>query len=106
MLGRLEATLHHFIAEVAFLIGPNHWGKGYAHEALSWMHSEIHDAYGIDSFWATTVPGNIRCQSLLHRSGYVTVHARAPLLYSYEAGDLVFNLCDAALYLKPSKCTG
>lgn len=96
VLGRLEATLHDSIAEVAFLFGPRHWGKGFAQEALSWLHAEIMRTRGITSFWATTVPGNTRCQSLLLRSGYQQVRAGAPVLYSLEAGDLVFHLRSAA----------
>ncbi len=96
MLGRLEATLHHSIAEVAFLFSPTCWGRGFAHEALAWMHNHIQQLYGIASFWATTVPENTRCQSLLCRSGYTQVRAGVPVLYSYEAGDLVFHLGGAA----------
>jgi len=92
MLGRLEATLHHSIAEVAFLFSPKHWGKGIASEALGWLHREVQDAYGITSFWVTTTPANARCQSLLLRAGYKQVNAGAPVLYSFEEGDLVFHL--------------
>jgi RimJ/RimL family protein N-acetyltransferase len=96
VLGRLEATLHDSIAEVAFLFIPRHWGKGFAHESLSWLHAEVKRTYGITSFWATTVPANTRCQSLLLRSGYQRVATGAPVLYSFETGDLVFHLRDAA----------
>src|SRR5690349_10313093 len=30
LLGRLEATVHDGLAEVAFLFGPRHWGRGAA----------------------------------------------------------------------------
>jgi RimJ/RimL family protein N-acetyltransferase len=96
ILGRLEATLHDSIAEVAFLFSPFSWGKGFAHEALAWMHNEIQQSYGIACLWATTVPENTRCQALLVRSGYTQVQTGAPMLYSYEAGDLVFHLRSAA----------
>ncbi|MFM8769005.1 MAG: GNAT family N-acetyltransferase [Rubrivivax sp.] len=92
MLGRLEATLHDSIAEVAFLFSPKHWGKGIASEALAWLHREVQDAYGFTSFWATTIPANARCQSLLLRAGYQQVRAERPVLYSFEEGDLVFHL--------------
>jgi RimJ/RimL family protein N-acetyltransferase len=92
MLGRLEATLHDDIAEVAFLFSPRHWGKGLAFEALAWLHAEIQDTHGISSFWATTVAANARCRSLLLRSGYQPVQAGAPVLYSFDPGDLVFQL--------------
>lgn len=96
VLGRLEATLHDSIAEVAFLFGPKHWGKGFASEALAWLHLEVQETYGVTSFWATTVPANARCQALLRRVGYQQVEAAAPVLYSYDEGDLVFHLRSAA----------
>jgi len=96
MLGRLEATVHDSIAEVAFLFSPSNWGKGFAHEALAWMHNEIQQSYRISCFWATTVPENTRCQALLLRSGYTQVQTGAPVLYSYAPGDLVFHLRGAA----------
>lgn len=96
MLGRLEATLHDSIAEVAFLFSPLHWGQGLGLEALAWLHTEIQRTHGIHRFWATTAPANTRCQALLLRSGYRPVQADAPTLYSFEAGDLVFHRDDAA----------
>lgn len=92
MLGRLEATLHDSIAEVAFLFSPEHWGKGFAREALALLHGEVRARYGITDFWATTNPANTRCQALLARAGYRQVRAGAPVLRSFEAGDLVFRL--------------
>lgn len=91
MLGRLEATVHDDIAEVAFLFGPSHWGRGLALDALAWLHEEVIRSCGVHDFWATTVPANTRCQSLLRRSGYRRVSTGRPLLFSYESGDLVFN---------------
>lgn len=96
MLGRLEATLHNSIAEVAFLFGPSFWGKGFAFEALDWLHTEIQNSHAIKTFWATTVPANTRCQALLLRAGYKQVHSGAPVLCSFEQGDLVFHMHGAA----------
>lgn len=94
MIGRLEATVHHGIAEVAFLLGPNHWGRGYAREALLWLHSEIIRRADIHDFWATTTPENTRCQALLHRCGYKPVHNDPTCLRSFETGDLVYHWTD------------
>lgn len=91
MLGRLEATLHDSIAEVAFLFSPRRWGQGFATEALAWLHAEIRSTHGIADCWATTVVANARCQSLLLRSGYRQVQAGQPGLYSFDPGDLVFH---------------
>ncbi len=95
MLGRLEATVHDSIIEVAFLFGPDHWGKGYATQSLRWLHSEIEYACGTSCFWATTVPANQRCRALLQRSGYVQAQDVFPVLYSYAPGDLVYKYVDA-----------
>jgi RimJ/RimL family protein N-acetyltransferase len=92
MLGRLESTVHDSLAEVAFLFGPQYWGKGYASEGLAWLQAEVQRKCGVREFWATTVPANTRCQSLLLRNGYSQVHGLHPNLLSYAPGDLVFHL--------------
>lgn len=94
MIGRLEATLHDSVAEVAFLFGPCYWGNGYASEGLQWLHSEITRGYDISTFWATTVPENTRCQRVLRRTGYAPALQPFPMLFSYSAGDLAFVRVD------------
>ncbi|MCC9595790.1 MULTISPECIES: GNAT family N-acetyltransferase [unclassified Rubrivivax] len=92
VLGRLEATVVGRVAEVAFLFAPGIWGNGYASEGLAWLHEELRREAGDVDFWATTLPANRRCQALLRRAGYVEVPAAvAPVLQSYDAGDLVFH---------------
>jgi len=91
LLGWLQATLHEGLAEVAFVYGPAHWGKGYARQGLLWLHSHLAQFDGRPALWATTVPANLRSQSLLQRCGYALVDpASAPPLHSYDPGDLVF----------------
>jgi RimJ/RimL family protein N-acetyltransferase len=96
MVGRLEATVHHGLAEVAFLFGPAHWGRGLATAGLRWLHDELARRAGITDCWATTVPANPRCQRLLQRCGYQTAALPAHPLYSYDPGDLVFHKPGAA----------
>lgn len=92
MIGRLEATVVPGRAEVAFLVDPGLWGRGYASAGLAWLHDEVTRLAAAVDFWATTVPANIRCQALLRRAGYAEVAtASAPVLASYEPGDLVFH---------------
>lgn len=91
MLGRLEATIHHGIAEVAFLLSPNYWGKGIATEALTWLHNEIYRVSGVREIWATTVNENARSQQLLARCGYQKSETPIHPLFSYDEGDLVFR---------------
>lgn len=59
MLGRLEATVHHQLAEIAFLFGREHWGRGFASAALLWLHGELERVHGITEFWATTAPATV-----------------------------------------------
>jgi RimJ/RimL family protein N-acetyltransferase len=90
VLGRLEATLHHDIGEVAFLYAPRHWGQGLATQGLVWLHAELR-ARSVSELWAATSPLNATSAALLARCGYVRVTSdRRPLLYAYEDGDLVF----------------
>lgn len=91
MVGRLEATVHHGLAEVAFLLGPRHWGRGFGSAGLRWLHEEIARSAGITDFWATTTPANARSRSLLERCGYRASTLPDRPLYSHDAGDLVFN---------------
>ncbi|WP_040363367.1 GNAT family N-acetyltransferase [Congregibacter litoralis] len=96
MIGRLEATVHHGLAEVAFLFGRYWWGRGLASRGLHWLHEELIASVGVTDFWATTTPANVRCQRLLQRSGYHLAAPPASPLYSYDPGDLVFHKCCAA----------
>lgn len=95
MLGRLEATVHDGLAEVAFLFGPAHWGRGYVHEGLAWLHGEVTRRCGgarfRAEFWATTVEANVRCQALLERSGYARVTGALPRLASWAPGDWAYR---------------
>jgi RimJ/RimL family protein N-acetyltransferase len=92
LAGRIQATIHPPVAEVAFLFGPVYWGKGYATRALRWLHQVLLAHPARLELWATTVPANEPCQALLRRCGYVAVEPTvAPHLVTYDAGDLVFR---------------
>ena len=97
LLGRLEATVHDGIAEVAFLFGPKYWGKGYATKSLLWLHQQLHARNSLPALWATTVRDNHKCQALLRRCGYIAVtNERPPHLVSFDVGDVVFRGPSAA----------
>lgn len=92
LLGRMEATLHDGIAEVAFVFGPAHWGQGYATEGLHWLHSHIDQVAPGTVCWAAVLPANDASRAVLRRAGYAIVPvADAPRLYSHDDGDLVFR---------------
>ncbi|ANH68094.1 GNAT family N-acetyltransferase [Mitsuaria sp. 7] len=91
LIGRLEATVHDGIAEVAFLLAPLHWGHGFAQEGLGWLHDELSRVAPQSPCWATTLPANVRSSRLLIACGYEEVDpATAPDLMTYDAGDRVF----------------
>lgn len=92
LAGRIQATIHSSVAEVGFLFGPGYWGKGYATHSLCWFHQVLLSHPARPALWATTVPANEPCQTLLRRCGYVAVDpALAPQLVTYDPGDLVFR---------------
>jgi hypothetical protein len=91
MLGWLESTVHDAVAEVAFLLGPRHWGRGHASRGLAWLEAEVVRRCSVHDFWAAITPGNDRSRALLERSGYVPIHGQTPTLFSHEPGDLVFH---------------
>ncbi|MCD8482729.1 MAG: GNAT family N-acetyltransferase [Verrucomicrobia bacterium] len=90
MVGRLEATVHHGIAEVAFLLGPEYWGRGYASQSLQWLHAYLAENLALRQYWAVTAPANWRCQKLLLRNGYCEQSPPEFPLYSYDPGDKIF----------------
>ncbi|PBI87749.1 hypothetical protein BKP43_38150 [Variovorax boronicumulans] len=97
LIGRLEATVHDGIVEVAFLLGVEYWGHGYAKEGLSWLHQELARVCPGARCWATTLPENARSNRLLLSCGYVRVNpAMAPQLLTYDDGDWVYCATEVA----------
>lgn len=98
VVGRLEATVHHQLAEIAYLYGPQFWGNGYATEGVVWLHEKLREFTQIESLWATTTPANTRSAGLLRRCGYLRHDdiLSLPKLYSYDPGDLVFRRSTAS----------
>lgn len=91
VIGRIEATLHSGIAEIAYVFGPAWWGHGYATEAVSWLLSHL-AGRGVSVVWAATTPGNEASARLLERLGFVTTQPPTHLrLLSYDDGDLVLS---------------
>jgi RimJ/RimL family protein N-acetyltransferase len=93
LVGRLEATIHDGIAEVAFLFARDVWGNGYATEGLLWLHAQLESRAEPPALWAATVPENVGSRALLSRCGYIQVlPERLPNLLTYDDGDVVFML--------------
>jgi RimJ/RimL family protein N-acetyltransferase len=88
VIGRLEATLHDDIAEIAYVFGPRWWGQGRATEATSWMVDML-EAH-VAACWATVTPPNTASARLLRRIGFEEAEP-AVVLLSYDDGDLTFR---------------
>lgn len=88
-IGRLEATIIDQRGEVAYLLGPNHWGQGFATEAVRALHDHLWRNWNVCQCWATTSPQNLRSIRLLRRLDYQPSDSW-PDLGSYDPGDLVF----------------
>jgi RimJ/RimL family protein N-acetyltransferase len=89
-IGKVEVAIVADRAEVAYILGSAFWGKGYAAEAMEWLHGQIRERTAATDFWATTLPGNSRSIRLLERLGYAPAKAW-PSIGSYHPGDLVYH---------------
>lgn len=55
---------------IAYILGSNHWGKGYGSEAVLSMLDELTATYGVQRFVATYKKTNHRSHRLLERIGF------------------------------------
>jgi len=91
VIGRVEATVHDGIAEIAYVFGPAWWGQGYASEAVTWMIDELR-ALDVAEYWATVAPENDASARLLTRIGFAPTDPPVDVsLMSYDDGDLTFR---------------
>ena len=94
VVGRLEATTYpDGWAEVAWVLGPAHWGAGYATEGAGWMIDHLCRELGGTEIWAAIHPSNEASIRLVERLGF----ERRPVppgrpLGSYDEVDLVFAI--------------
>lgn len=91
VVGRVEATVHHGFAEIAYVFGPAYWGHGYAAEATAWLLDALRND-GITTFWAAVVPENQASIALLERLGFGRADASGVTLLSFDDGDLAYRL--------------
>ena len=90
VIGRVEATTYGDWGEIAYLLGPQWWGHGYATEATAWMIDHLRDAHGVRELWAAVHADNAASMRLLERLGFVRVARPTRPLGSYDHGDVVF----------------
>jgi RimJ/RimL family protein N-acetyltransferase len=94
VIGRLEATTYpDGWAEVAWVLGPVHWGAGFATEGARWLLDHLDTDLGISEVWAAIHPDNAASIRMVERLGFEprpTPPARP--LGSYDDVDLVFAI--------------
>jgi RimJ/RimL family protein N-acetyltransferase len=91
VMGRIEATVHHGVAEVAYLLGPGYWGRGYATEAIDWLVRTLGEA-GVTQCWAAVTPGNAASIAVVERLGFAAADPPSDVpLWSFDPGDLTLR---------------
>ncbi|MCI0597285.1 MAG: GNAT family N-acetyltransferase [candidate division Zixibacteria bacterium] len=75
-LGTVQATITGKRAYVAYELGPSHWGKGYATEAVRALIGNLFTAYGVEVIRAETDTRNARSAALLQRLGFACVEKK------------------------------
>jgi len=94
--GRVIGNIHfvniteHYLAEVGYILHPDHWGRGYMTEALAAAVDFAFNDYGLAKIRATTDVNNIPSVGLLERCGFVceaTLHEAA---YGGRVADIGF----------------
>ncbi len=75
-LGTVQATITAKQAYVAYELGPKHWGKGYAAEAVGALISHLFTVYGVEVIRAETDTRNARSAGLLERLGFVQIERK------------------------------
>jgi RimJ/RimL family protein N-acetyltransferase len=88
--GRLQATVYDEWAEVAWVLAPEHWGRGLGTEAAQLLLHHLRESFGITEVWATADPANTASLALLRRLDFAeqpVPPARHPA--SFDAGDVV-----------------
>ncbi len=59
------------LPEVGYILHPDHWGQGLAHEAVSAAIGHVFVAHGLDELTADVDPENLASIRLLERLGFV-----------------------------------
>lgn len=86
-IGLVQATINEErSAEIAYLFAPEHWGHGYAAEAVGAMMRQLVEAYGVRAFTATVDRANDRSIRLLEemKTGQAGSLPRVPLTINFD----------------------
>lgn len=70
VVGMIEAQLGRAMAGVGYVIAPQHWGRGYATEALSLVVEALFEHTSVPSVWAVCDVENHASARVLEKSGF------------------------------------
>ncbi len=83
------------LPEIGYILHPDHWGKGYAREALQAVIAHLFAAHDLARITADIDPRNLVSIGLLLRLGFVETHRAKG---TWQVGD---ELCDSIYYALP-----
>ena len=79
------------LPEIGFILHPDHWGLGLAHEALTAIIDRLFEHFPIPAITADVDPRNSACLALLERLGFLqTGHAAQTWLVGDEWCDSLY----------------
>ncbi len=91
-LGFVQATAYPGgSAEIAYVLGPAHWGRGVAPAAVRLMIAELVESAGTREIWATVDPRNRRSIAVLDKLGFEAAPLEQYPHDNAEHGDRVFR---------------
>jgi len=75
-VGTVQATVTGKKAYIAYELGPQHWGRGYATEAVRALIGHLFSVYGVEVIRAETDTRNDRSAALLTGLGFACVEKK------------------------------
>ncbi len=75
-VGTVQATVTGKLSYVAYELGPQYWGKGYATEAVRVLIGHLFTVHGVEVIRAETDTRNDRSATLLQRLGFVKIERK------------------------------
>ncbi len=79
------------LPEIGFILHPDYWGKGLAHEALTAINARLFEHFPIPAIAADVDPRNSACLTLLNQLGFnQTGHASRTWLVGDEWCDSIY----------------
>jgi RimJ/RimL family protein N-acetyltransferase len=100
LAGYVQASvLPNGTADIAYVLGSDYWGKGYARRAVEAMIAELHGRYGVHTLRAVFKTANFRSRRLLERLSFGVVAADDSRAAGKEPDESVM-----VRRIRPSEC--